>query len=256
VKREKKYRPALWVTMKSEPSPTLPARGLAKSGQNSNTCRPWKSSASEKGQKRIPQMSQKRKSEYRIYQALSKSFLSEHPKCQRCGKQSDCVHHASGRGRNYLKVSTWIAVCNGCHKWIHSNPKAAQDAGLLAKMGKWMVAVLLSATTASAQVGGAYWYGDECRGRTMANNRVFDPQAMTCASWFHPLGSVVLVTRTDVTPNISIAVTVTDRGPARRLVRTQRRVIDLSQSAFSRIADTNLGHVRVVVERVKPKHSS
>ncbi len=122
-------------------------------------------------------------------------------------------------------------------------------AGLLAGMGKWIVILLLSAFTATAQTGGAYFYGDECAGRTMANNHIFNPEAMTCASWFHPMGSVLLVTRTDVNPTVSVVVTVTDRGPARRLVRTQNRVIDLSESAFKKIGDTRLGHVRVTVTR-------
>ena len=45
-------------------------------------------------------------------------------------------------------------------------------------------------------------------------------------------------------------VTITDRGPARRLVQ-QGRVIDLGRAAFRRIAEPDLGLVGVVVEPVE-----
>ena len=235
--------------MKCGLSPHSPASPSSKSAQNSGISRPSKSSVKRRSP--VRRMSERRKSEYAIYRVISKAFLSEHPKCHRCGQPSDCVHHVCGRGKNYLEVETWIAVCDKCHAWIHSNPKKAQAKGLLAGMGKWMAILLMIATTAMGQTGGAYWYGNECANRRMANNRIFDPSEMTCASWFHPLWSKVLVTRMDVNPPVSIIVTVTDRGPARRLVRTQNRVIDLSQAAFNRIADTNLGHVKVTITRIR-----
>lgn len=83
------------------------------------------------------------------------------------------------------------------------------------------------------QRGVASWYGAECAGRLMANGKKFDPDKLTCASWFFPLGTK-LVVRYDLGPTVGSAcvfVEVTDRGPARRLV-ARGRIIDLSRAAF------------------------
>ena len=85
----------------------------------------------------------------------------------------------------------------------------------------------------------------------MANGHKFDPDKMTAASWFYPLGTRVRVTVNS--PNFeprSILVTITDRGPARRLVQ-EGRVIDLAHAAFEKIAEPELGLVTVVVEPVQ-----
>lgn len=86
----------------------------------------------------------------------------------------------------------------------------------------------------------ASWYGEEHRGKLMANGRPFNPNALTAASWFYPLGTRVRVTSGDS----SVVFIITDRGPARRLVR-QGRVIDLSAAAFRRLARAELGLVEV-----------
>jgi len=92
------------------------------------------------------------------------------------------------------------------------------------------------------QAGTASWYGEEHRGKLMANGRPFNPDALTAASWFHPLGTRLRVMSGDS----SVVVTITDRGPARRLVR-QGRVIDLSAAAFRRLAGPELGLVEVMI---------
>jgi rare lipoprotein A len=101
----------------------------------------------------------------------------------------------------------------------------------------------------------ASWYGDECAQKPMANGRPFNPGAMTCASWFYPLGTVLKVTKTE-DPRRWVIVKVTDRGPNKRLLRT--RQIDLSRAAFSALAPLRDGLTRVIVERTgedqwKPK---
>ena len=96
-----------------------------------------------------------------------------------------------------------------------------------------VIGVNLRADTAS-------WYGEEHRGKLLANGRPFNPDALTAASWFYPLGTRVRVTSGDS----SVVVIITDRGPAKRLVR-QGRVIDLSAAAFRRLAGTELGLVEV-----------
>ncbi len=101
------------------------------------------------------------------------------------------------------------------------------------------------------QKGLASWYGETDRGKVMANGKRFNPNKLTAASWFYPLGTRVRVTihSPDFEPR-SVLVTITDRGPAKRLVQ-QGRVIDLGRAAFQRIAHPDLGLVEVVVEPVR-----
>lgn len=74
----------------------------------------------------------------------------------------------------------------------------------------------------------ASFYGEECRGRPMAMRSLpFDPDALTCASWFFPFGTVLEVR----SGGRIVWVTVTDRGPAWERVR-HGVVIDLSARAF------------------------
>src|SRR5438045_2474584 len=110
---------------------------------------------------------------------------------------------------------------------------------------------LLIAVTASANlappVGMASWYGEEHRGRLMANGKRFNPDNFTAASWFYPLGTKVKVTlNSQNQPPRSVLVTITDRGPAKRLVR-DGRIIDLGHAAFRALAHPDLGLVAVTV---------
>lgn len=66
-----------------------------------------------------------------------------------------------------------------------------------------------------------------------------------CAMWKLPIGSRVNVC--NQSNNKCVEVSVLDRGPARRL----DRLIDLSRSAFEKIADTKSGIIRVSVEVLK-----
>jgi rare lipoprotein A len=76
---------------------------------------------------------------------------------------------------------------------------------------------------AAAVITISSWYGAECEGRLMANGKPFVPSALTCASWDYPFGTQLRI----VHNARSIKVTVTDRGPAKRLYRKGRR-LDLS----------------------------
>jgi rare lipoprotein A len=102
-------------------------------------------------------------------------------------------------------------------------------------------------------IGIASWYGEPHRGRLMANGKRFNPDRLTAASWFYPLGTRVRVTLKpefnvlNPQPVRSVVVTITDRGPAKRLVR-HGRVIDLTQTAFRQLADSDLGLVEVIVQ--------
>jgi rare lipoprotein A len=93
--------------------------------------------------------------------------------------------------------------------------------------------------------GLASWYGEEHRGKLMANGKPFDPDGLTAASWSFPLGAKVRVTlNTPGEPRRSVLVTITDRGPSHELVR-QGRVIDLSRAAFEKLAPIDLGLVEI-----------
>lgn len=115
----------------------------------------------------------------------------------------------------------------------------------------WIVAnghFARAGATARPQQGLASWYGEEHCGKLMANGHMFDPDQMTAASWFYPLGTRVRVTVNS--PNFeprSVTVTITDRGPAKRFVQ-DGRVIDLARAAFRKIAHPQLGLIGVVVE--------
>lgn len=114
--------------------------------------------------------------------------------------------------------------------------------------------VALPVKTANLQphIGEASWYGEDHRGRLMANGQRFDPDKLTAASWFYPLGTRVRVTLKtpenvlNPQPSRTVLVTITDRGPHRRLVRNGR-IIDLSHGVFRRLADPDLGLIEVIV---------
>lgn len=96
--------------------------------------------------------------------------------------------------------------------------------------------------------GVASWYGEDHRGRLMANGRRFNPDRLTAASWFYPLGTKVRVTlRSENKAPRSVLVTITDRGPAKDLVR-DGRIIDLTHAAFRRLGRPARGLVAVTVE--------
>src|SRR5690348_12202220 len=98
--------------------------------------------------------------------------------------------------------------------------------------------------------GAASWYGEAHRGRLMANGRRFDPNKLTAASWFYPLGTKLRVfLNSNGKPSHSVLVTITDRGPARELVRNGR-ILDLSHAAFKRLGDPDAGLIPVLVQRV------
>ena len=85
----------------------------------------------------------------------------------------------------------------------------------------------------------------------MANGKRFDPDKLTAASWFYPLGTKVRVS-IDAGSGVSrsVLVTITDRGPATDLVR-EGRIIDLAFGAFKRLGKPDLGLVPVTVHPVK-----
>jgi rare lipoprotein A len=105
-----------------------------------------------------------------------------------------------------------------------------------------MLFMVLCLTCQAADL--ASWYGEEHRGLLMANGQRFDPDKCTAASWFYDLGTKVVVTHEDR----SVIVEITDRGPARSLLK-KGRIIDLSRAAFARLADPDFGLIDVTVRK-------
>jgi len=152
-----------------------------------------------------------------------------------------------------MKIGVYCAVLWACAVHAQVAPPSATPATSSTPAN----AAQLSLSRPVTQVGHASWYGEDHRGRLMANGQRFDPDKLTAASWFYPLGTRVLVTL-KADPNIlnpqptrSVLVTITDRGPHSRLVR-DGRIIDLSHAVFRRLADPDLGLIEVVVRPEVP----
>ena len=107
-----------------------------------------------------------------------------------------------------------------------------------------IAALLLLSCLAGNAAENASWYGEEHRGRPMANGQRFNPDKLTAASWFYDLGTRVIVTH----GRRSVVVEVTDRGQAKYLVK-QGRKIDLSHAAFARLAKPDCGLIVVTVKK-------
>lgn len=93
-------------------------------------------------------------------------------------------------------------------------------------------------------IGYASYYAYECASQPMANGKPFNPEARTCASWFHKFGTMLTVKSLDT--GRQTKVVVTDRGPNKRFVKTGR-IIDLSKRAFEDICDLRKGLTRVEI---------
>lgn len=137
-------------------------------------------------------------------------------------------------------------------------PIAARQLGALAR-GACAVALLVlagcsstpksgsypagSATSGHSESGLASYYGNEFNGRKTANGERFDQGKLTAAHRTLPFGTHVKVTNKQ--NGKSVVVRVNDRGPF-----AKGRVIDLSSSAFKRIAYLGAGVVPVHIQVV------
>jgi rare lipoprotein A len=102
-------------------------------------------------------------------------------------------------------------------------------------------------------IGYASWYSIESCKREgtsgiMANGKELKDEDYTCAIWGQKFGTIFKVT--NLKTGVSVQVVVTDRGPAKRLVK-KGHIIDLSKMAFSRIAKLERGIVEVKIETIK-----
>lgn len=112
------------------------------------------------------------------------------------------------------------------------------------------VLCLFITLSVSAQDSGiASYYHDGLTGYKMANGERYDPEDLTCAHPYYPLGSILKVARRS-NPDRSIMVMVTDRGPF-----VSGRIVDLSKRAAREIGLLQPGIAEVVVALVRmPRH--
>jgi len=117
--------------------------------------------------------------------------------------------------------------------------------------GLFLAGTDLAVASHPPKQGLASWYGEGHRGKLMANGRKFDPDKLTAASWFYPLGTKVRVSvQATLGRRRSVVLTITDRGPAAELVR-EGRIIDLARAAFEKLAPADLGLVAVTVQPLR-----
>lgn len=120
-----------------------------------------------------------------------------------------------------------------------------------------LVSLLLCTYAKANMIGEASWYSVEsCKkegtwqkyeGR-MANGKIFSDTALTAASWDYPFGTTLKVTNLET--GTTVQVVVTDRGPNKKLYK-KGRIIDLSEGAFSRIANLEQGIIQVQIRRIR-----
>lgn len=102
----------------------------------------------------------------------------------------------------------------------------------------WLQAMPVKA----GECGKASFYVEAHQGRTMANGRPFNMNAMTAASNSLPLGSRARVT----SGKRSVVVTITDRGGFGKY----GRILDMSKASFARLANPAKGVIRVCVTKL------
>lgn len=93
----------------------------------------------------------------------------------------------------------------------------------------------------TTQGGLASYYSDSLAGGSTASGEAYDPDALTAAHRTLPLGTRVLVRRTD--RDRAVEVRINDRGP----YASARRVIDLSRAAARALDMMRAGVVPVEV---------
>ena len=117
------------------------------------------------------------------------------------------------------------------------------------QIAEWAVMVALVAAIPLIVVGKAVgdrhglatasWYGEKYRGKPTASGELFNPDKLTAAHRKLPFGTRVKCTLGPRT----VIVTITDRGPF-----VKGREIDLSRAAFSQLAHTDAGLIKIKME--------
>ena len=118
------------------------------------------------------------------------------------------------------------------------------------KAGLVLLTLLLFLREASAfETQASYYTYSSCiregTSGIMANGKVLDDEALTCASWDYRFGTRLRIT--NKLNGRSVVCVVTDRGPAKRLYKRGRK-IDVSLKAAQALKMVESGIVAVVVE--------
>lgn len=97
---------------------------------------PRKGPGAPKPRKAMKRVSTARAIAAKVYTAKRRVFLAENPMCQAgldgCqGAAVECHHKAGRHGKNFLDVSTFVALCSNCHLAVHASPNKARSLGLL-----------------------------------------------------------------------------------------------------------------------------
>jgi len=84
----------------------------------------------------IRKVSKKRAAQNREYKKLRAEYTEKHPYCEArglsCTFYATDLHHKNHRnGERLNDVSNFMAVCRGCHNWIHAHPAEARAKGWL-----------------------------------------------------------------------------------------------------------------------------
>ena len=75
---------------------------------------------------RLRPVSKKRAKQNKAYSVNREVYLNYHPACEICGSKACDIHHKKGRFAERLNdMQYFMAVCRGCHQWIHNNPQQA-----------------------------------------------------------------------------------------------------------------------------------
>ena len=98
--------------------------------------------------------------------------------------------------------------------------------------------LILTSFSVGEYNGKASYYGKSHHGKTMANGKKFNMYALTAAHKTLKFGTKLEVT--NVKNDKTVIVEVTDRGPF-----VPGRILDLSQEAFSRIANVSTGVIKI-----------
>ena len=112
-----------------------------------------------------------------------------------------------------------------------------------------MLAFVGSLSAQITEVGVASFYADKFDGKITASGETFSQKKMTAAHRTLPFGTVVRVTNLD--NNISVDVTVNDRGPF-----VDKRIIDLSKAAAEKLKFVSKGTASVKVEVISLPESN
>ena len=107
-----------------------------------------------------------------------------------------------------------------------------------------VLTMMLFSIAFAQKSGTATFYHDKYDGRVAADRSIFRQSALTCASNVHKMGSILRVTNKE--NGKSVIVKVTDTGGFK-----SPRIVDLSKSAFSKIASLSRGVVSVLVEVIE-----